>query len=144
MAAARPMIAPKVPNARPRRSGGSSRRMRATVAGTTSAPPQAISTRATVRAARLGATRPSRAPVPIVACANEMTRHWPNRSASFPPGLCRAIAVMRYVATSACVTVVTECPNSAATAGTATATMVEFSGIRLAVSRAANSLRATP
>jgi hypothetical protein len=60
------MIAPKVPKARPRRSGGSSTRMRAIAAGTARAPPQAISMRATVSVPRLGAASPSMAPAASV------------------------------------------------------------------------------
>src|SRR5690242_17528967 len=63
------------------------------------------------------------------------------RSPILPPGLCKAMAATRYVATSACVTVPGSWRTSREMAGTATAIIVEFSGIRDAARHAATSPR---
>ncbi len=55
MPAARDITAPNAPKARPRRSAGSSRRNKASVAGTTTAPPVAINTREHASNSRFGA-----------------------------------------------------------------------------------------
>ena len=80
----------------------------------------------------------------MTAWPNAQTRQWPSRSPSFPPGPCRAIAAIRYVATSAWVTSAGSWSTVRAIEGTATAIIVEFSGISAAASSAPASPRAVP
>ena len=86
IAAERAITAPNVPNTLPLRSGTTSNRNSAIVAGTTSAPPTAVTQRAALKRARFGLTSPATDPRANSPMPSHRVREWPTTSLRRPPG----------------------------------------------------------
>ncbi len=81
-----PALAPQIPSALPRRSGGKPLTAPASAAGLTSPAPAPWTIRATISAPKLETTAPAAAPMANSAGRSSATRRAPNRSTSSPPG----------------------------------------------------------
>ncbi len=119
------------PNAEPRRSGGAISRSSATELVETSAPVTAWSTRDSASSSKdmavaASAEASAKAPTP-----KRNTRRWPNRSPRLPLAGSAIATAPRYSVTREA-TVAAPTPNSSITLGSATASIVELRGTRIA------------
>ncbi len=81
-----PALAPQIPSAPPRRSGGKPLTAPASAAGLTSPAPTPWSTRVATSTAMLGATAPAAAPSAKRPSPRSARLRAPKRSTSVPPG----------------------------------------------------------
>ena len=81
-----PALAPQIPSALPRRSGGKPLTAPASAAGLTSPAPAPWMTRVVISAPMLDVSAPAPAPTPNTARPTSASRRAPNRSTSAPAG----------------------------------------------------------